>query len=48
MQNVAEGYTAEILNCDYNMSPLDANFFLVLLKENLKEVLAELEKGNVR
>ncbi len=38
------GYTAEILNRDYKMSPLDAYLFLIHLKKNPEEALEELKK----
>ncbi len=42
-QTEACGYTAEILNRDYNMSPLDAYLFLIQLKKNPKEALEDLK-----
>ena len=37
------GYTAEILNRDYKMSPLEAYLFLVRLKKDPEKALAELK-----
>lgn len=40
-----EGYTAERLNSEYNLSPLGAYNYLVYLREDPMEALADLHKG---
>jgi len=39
------GYTAEVLNRDFNLSPLGAYNFLVYLKEEPKRAIADLKAG---
>ena len=42
------GYTAEVLNKDFNLSPLGAYNFLVYLKEEPKRAIADLKAGLLR
>ena len=39
------GYTAEVLNRDFNLSPLGAYNFLVYLKEEPERAIADLKAG---
>ena len=39
------GYTAEVLNRDFNLSPLGAYNFLVYLKEEPEHAIADLKAG---
>ena len=39
------GYTAEVLNRDFNLSPLGAYNFLVYLKEEPEQAIADLKAG---
>ena len=39
------GYTAEVLNRDFNLSPLGAYNFLVYLKEEPERAIADLKTG---